>query len=71
MKARNLVSLFPVIDILIMARVDIINAFIWLPFFLSLTKRNEITFVIYMEKSFLQTFLIVNIFEVRFLLFFS
>ena len=45
--------------------------FICLSFiFHTVTVRNEITLVIYMEKSFFKTFLIVNIFKVFFLLFF-
>ena len=49
MKVRNLTSLFPVIDNPVITRLFL---FVYLLFLLSLTGKNKITLVIFMEKSF-------------------
>ena len=68
MEVSNLISLFPVIGIPVMALALFIYLFIF--YFLTVRVRNEITLVIFMEKRFLKTFLIVNILRSVFKYFF-
>ena len=63
-KVSNLFSFFPVIDIPVMAR----GLFICSSFFFSLTGRTKLHWLSSSRRAFL-TFLIVNIFKVRFFYF--
>ena len=61
-KVSNVISLSLFIEIPIMAHASFIYLFVHLLFLL----RNEIILVIFMEKRLFETFLIVNIFKIRF-----
>ena len=63
MKVSNLIPLFPVIEIPIIAHALFIYLFICSDFiFLTVAVRNETTLVIFIEKRFFKTYLIVNVF---------
>ena len=70
MEVSNLISLIPVIGIPVMALALFTFSHYSIFYFLTVRVRNEITLVIFMEKRFLKTFLIVNILRSVFKYFF-